>query len=121
VTLHCPLTPETEHLIDAAALERMKATAYLVNTARGPIVEPVALARALAEGWIAGAALDVTEPEPLSARSALLGSPNLLVVPHIGSATHGTREAMADISVDNLLAAVRGERMPHCVNPEVYR
>jgi glyoxylate reductase len=120
VTLHCPLTPETEHLIAAAALERMKDTAYLVNAARGPIVDPVALARALAEGWIAGAALDVTEPEPLPAGSSLAGAPNLIVVPHIASATHRTREAMADIAVDNLLAALRGERMPHCVNPGVY-
>ena len=79
-----------------------------------------ALAAALHEGAIAGAALDVTDPEPLPAGHPLLAAPNLLVVPHLGSATHATREAMADIAVDNLLAALRGERMPHCVNPEVY-
>ena len=98
----------------------MKPTAYLINTARGPIVDQAALARALGEGWIAGAALDVTDPEPLPADHPLLEAPNLLVVPHIGSATHRTREAMAEIAVDNLLAALAGEPMPHCVNPEVY-
>ena len=120
VTLHCPLTPETEHLIDAGALERMNDTAYLVNTARGPIVDSVALARALAEGAIAGAALDVTDPEPLPPDNPLAAAPNLVLVPHIASATHRTREAMADMAVDNLLAGLRGEPMPHCVNPEVY-
>ena len=120
VTLHCPLTPETEGLIDAEALERMKDTAYLVNTARGPIVDQSALARALSEGSIAGAALDVTDPEPLPQGNPLHDAPNLVLVPHIASATHRTREAMADMAVDNLLAALRGERMPHCVNPEVY-
>ena len=120
VTLHCPLTPETEHLIDADALRWMKDTAYLINTARGPIVDPVALERGLSEGWIAGAALDVTEPEPLPPRNPLASAPNLVLVPHIASATHRTREAMADIAVENLLAALRGEPMPHCVNPEVY-
>jgi glyoxylate reductase len=120
VSLHVPLTEETRGLIDDAALQRMKPTAYLVNTARGPLVDQGALERALREGWIAGAALDVTDPEPLPADHPLLGARNLLVVPHIGSATHRTREAMADLAVDNLLAALRGERMPHCVNPEVY-
>lgn len=120
VTLHCPLNRETEHLIDAAALQCMKETAYLVNTARGPLVDSVALGRALTEGSIAGAALDVTEPEPLPPRNPLVDAPNLVIVPHIGSATHRTREAMADIAVENLLAALRGDRMPHCANPEVY-
>jgi phosphoglycerate dehydrogenase-like enzyme len=98
----------------------MKRTAYLVNTARGPIVDQEALERALREGWIAGAALDVTDPEPLPPTDPLLSAPNLLVIPHLGSATHRTREAMASISVDNLLAGLAGEPMPHCVNPEVY-
>ena len=98
----------------------MKPSAYLVNTARGPIVDSAALERALKEGWIAGAALDVTDPEPLPADAPVLTAPNLLVVPHIASATHATREAMADMAVDNLLAALAGERMPHCANPEVY-
>ena len=120
VTIHCPLTPETRGLIGAAELGAMKRTAWLVNTARGPIVDHAALERALREGRIAGAALDVTDPEPLPADHPLLTAANLLVVPHIGSATHRTREAMAEIAVDNLLATLAGERMPHCVNPEVY-
>jgi glyoxylate reductase len=120
VSVHTPLTEETRALVDEDAFARMKRTAYLVNTARGPIVDHVALGRALREGAIAGAALDVTDPEPLPAGHPLLDAPNLTVVPHIGSATHATREAMADMAVHNLLAALAGERMPYCVNPEVY-
>jgi glyoxylate reductase len=117
VTLHCPLTPGTRGLIGDAALGRMKPTAYLVNTARGPIVDTGALARALHAGEIAGAALDVTDPEPLPGDHPLLEAPNLLVVPHIASATHATRERMADIAVDNLLAGLAGRPMPHRVSP----
>ncbi len=120
VSLHCPLTPETRGLIDDEALAAMKPSAYLVNTARGPIVDTDALTRALAAGEIAGAALDVTDPEPLPAGHALLDAPNLLVIPHLGSATHATRERMADMAVDNLLAGLDGERMPNCANPQVY-
>jgi lactate dehydrogenase-like 2-hydroxyacid dehydrogenase len=120
VSIHTPLTAATRGLIGEAELRAMRETAYLVNTARGPIVDATALERALREGWIAGAALDVTDPEPLPADHSLLTAPNLLVVPHLGSATHRTREAMADLAVDNLLAGLAGERMPHCVNPEVY-
>ena len=115
VSLHCPLTPETFHLIDAAALERMKPTAILINTARGPIVDQEALAQALHLGTIAGAALDVTDPEPLPPQDPLLDAPNLIVVPHIGSATRAARERMADIAVENLLAALDGQPMPHPV------
>jgi glyoxylate reductase len=115
VSVHCPLTPATFHLIDAAALERMKPTAILINTARGAIVDQQALARALHDGMIGGAALDVTDPEPLPPDDPLLKAPNLIVVPHIGSATHSARERMADLAVDNLLAALAGERMPHQV------
>ncbi len=120
VTLHCPLTPETRGLIGTEALRRMKPTAYLVNTARGPIVDTDALAAGLHAGEIAGAALDVTDPEPLPGDHPLLDAPNLLVIPHLGSATHATRERMADMAVDNLLAGLAGERMPNCANPEVY-
>lgn len=120
VTLHAPLTPDTRGLIDAAALRRMKPTAYLINTARGPLVDTGALARALHEGEIAGAALDVTDPEPLPGDHPLLDAPGLLVVPHIASATHATRERMAEMAVDNLLAGLAGERMPNCANSEVY-
>jgi len=116
VTLHCPLTPETRGLIGAEALRRMKPTAYLVNTARGPVVDTDALAAALHGGEIAGAALDVTDPEPLPGDHPLLDAPNLLVVPHVASATHATRAKMADIAVDNLLAGLAGKPMPHSVN-----
>jgi glyoxylate reductase len=116
VSLHCPLTPETYHLIDDAALSRMKPSAILVNTARGPIVDHDALRRALTSGEIAGAALDVTDPEPLPPDDPLLEAPNLIVVPHIGSATRAARERMADLAVDNLLAGLDGQPMPHQVN-----
>ena len=116
VSLHPPLTPETRGLIDDAALRRMKPTAYLVNTARGPVVDTDALVRALHGGEIAGAALDVTDPEPLPGDHPLLDAPNLLVLPHLGSATHATRERMADMAVDNLLAGLRGEPMPNQVS-----
>jgi glyoxylate reductase len=115
VSLHCPLTPDTRHLINAAALARMKPTAILINTARGPIVDQKALAEALRSRTIAGAALDVTDPEPLPADDPLLDTPNLLVVPHVGSATHATRERMADLAVENLMAALDGRPMPHSV------
>jgi glyoxylate reductase len=113
VTLHCPLTPATHHLIDAAALAAMKPAAILVNTARGGIVDQVALAAALRDGVIGAAALDVTDPEPPPAGDPLLSAPNLLVLPHIGSATVAARERMADMAVDNLLAALAGAPMPH--------
>lgn len=106
VSVHCPLTDETRGLFGDAEFAAMKPTAVLVNTARGPIVETEALRRALIDGAIGGAALDVTDPEPLPADHPLLEAPNLLVVPHIGSATHRTRERMADMAVDNLLAAL---------------
>jgi glyoxylate reductase len=115
VSLHTPLTPETRHLIDARALARMKPTALLVNAARGGVVDQDALRAALHDGEIAGAALDVTDPEPLPADHPLLDAPNLLVVPHIGSATVRTRAKMAAMAVDNLLAALAGRPMPHPV------
>jgi glyoxylate reductase len=113
VSLHVPLTPATRHLIDAAALARMRESAFLVNTARGGVVDQAALRDALIGGRIAGAALDVTDPEPLPPDDPLLDAPNLLVVPHIGSATAGTRAKMAAMAVDNLLAALDGQPMPH--------
>ena len=113
VSLHCPLTPQTRHLIDADALARMKPTALLVNTARGPIVDTEALRRALHEGTIAGAALDVTDPEPLPADHPLLAAPNLLVLPHVGSATTRARARMTEIAVDHLLAGLAGEPLGH--------
>jgi glyoxylate reductase len=116
VSVHCPLTPETHHLIDAAALARMRPSAILINTARGPIVDQRALVQALHEGTIAGAALDVTDPEPPAPDDPLLSAPNLIVVPHIGSATRPARERMTELAVENLLAGLQGRQMPHQVN-----
>ncbi len=113
VSLHTPLTDATRHLIGAPELRRMKASAYLINTARGGVVDQAALKEALETGEIAGAGLDVTTPEPLPHDDPLLTAPNLLVVPHIGSATTRTRARMADMAVDNLLAALAGKAMPH--------
>jgi len=113
VSLHCPLTPATRHLVGTEALARMKPSAYLINTARGGVVDQVALRLALLAGEIAGAALDVTDPEPLPADDPLLQAPNLLVVPHVGSATVRTRERMAEMAVENLLAALAGRPMPY--------
>jgi glyoxylate reductase len=115
VSVHTPLTPETRHLIAAGALARMKPTALLINTARGGVVDQDALRDALHAGGIAGAALDVTDPEPLPADHPLLDAPNLLVVPHVGSATVRTRAKMAAMAVENLLAALDGRPMPHPV------
>jgi lactate dehydrogenase-like 2-hydroxyacid dehydrogenase len=120
VSLHCPLLPETHHLVNEGALRRMKSTAILINAARGQVVDPDALVRALREGWIAAAALDVTDPEPIAADHPLVGLSNCIVVPHIGSATVLTRNRMATRAAENLLAGLRGERLPYCVNPEVY-
>jgi glyoxylate reductase len=98
----------------------MKQSAILVNTARGQIVEPDALYRALSTGQIAGAALDVTEPEPIRMDSPLLTLDNLIIAPHIGSASRQTREKMANMAIENLIAGLKSDRLPYCVNPEVY-
>jgi glyoxylate reductase len=116
VSLHVPLTEGTRHLIDAAALARMKPTAHLINTARGGIVDQEALAHSLRAGEIAGAALDVTDPEPLPPDHPLLAAPNLIVLPHVGSATRRTRERMAAMAVENLEAGLAGRPMPHQAN-----
>ena len=120
ISLHVPLTPQTRNLINADTLRLMKPTAVLVNTSRGPVVETDALLHALKEGWLATAALDVTDPEPLPPEHPLFSLPNCLVVPHIGSATYNTRRKMALTACENLLAGLEGRRLPHCANPEVY-
>ncbi|WP_249012197.1 D-glycerate dehydrogenase [Conexibacter sp. DBS9H8] len=115
VSLHCPLTPATRHLINAGTLAQMPSRAILINTARGGIVDQRALAAALAGGQIAGAALDVCDPEPLPAEDPLWQAPNLLITPHIGSATVTARTQMAEIAVTNVLAALAGEPVPNPV------
>ena len=120
VSLHVPLTSQTRHLINLDALQLMKQSAILINTSRGPIVDQEALITALKNGWISGAALDVTDPEPLPPDNELFSLKNCLVVPHIGSATWNTRRMMAETACDNLIAGLEGKRLPHCVNPEIY-
>jgi glyoxylate reductase len=120
VTLHTPLTAETFGLINKSRLSLMKPTAILINAARGPLVDTSALLKALKQHTIASAALDVTDPEPLPPDHPLYRLPNCLIVPHIGSATIQTRRKMAELACENLLAGLRGERLPYCVNPEVY-
>jgi glyoxylate reductase len=120
VSLHTLLNEETRHLIDADAFAKMKPTAILVNTSRGPVVDPHALYTALVGGQISYAALDVTEPEPIPADSPLLGLDNIIIVPHIGSASVATRGKMAQMAAENLIAGLKGERLPNCANPEAY-
>ncbi|MEJ2638058.1 MAG: D-glycerate dehydrogenase [Desulfosarcinaceae bacterium] len=115
VSLHVPLTPETRHLIDAAALGRMKPTAFLINTARGPVVDEAALVTALRSGKIQGAALDVYEAEPALA-PGLAELDNAVLLPHMGSATWETRTRMTALAAENLLAGLAGERPPNCLN-----
>jgi glyoxylate reductase len=108
VSLHCPMTEETRHLINEKSLLRMKRTAYLINTSRGPVVDEGALARALRDGRLAGAALDVYEREPV-VHPDLLPLENVLLIPHLASATTETRTAMADLAVSNALAVLDGQ------------
>ena len=120
VTIHAELTPATRHFIGAPELRRMRRSAFLINAARGPIVDESALVRALREGWIAGAGLDVYENEPALA-DGLASLPNVVLAPHTASATVDTRARMATIAATNTIAHLRGERAPDCVNPEVYQ
>jgi glyoxylate reductase len=120
VSLHVNLSEQTRGLINAERLGWMKPTAILVNTSRGPVVDQQALYEALRDGVIAGAALDVTDPEPLPGDDQLLSLEQCLVVPHIASASRPTRARMAEMAAANLLAGIRGERLPTPVNPEVY-
>jgi glyoxylate reductase len=120
VSLHSPLNAETRHQIGKRELALMKPTAFLINTARGAIIDEAALARALKKRQIAGAGLDVFEHEP-DVTPALLKMPNVVATPHLGSAVVEVREQMANIVVDNILALLDGKTPPNCVNPEVLR
>lgn len=120
ITLHTPLTPETRGIINQTTLNMMKPNAILINAARGALVNTADLTKALRDHRIAAAALDVTDPEPLPPSHPLYSLPNCLIVPHIGSATRQTRRKMAELACKNLLAGLRGEPLPHCINPEVY-
>jgi glyoxylate reductase len=119
VTIHTLLTEETRHLIDAAALEMMKTSAYIINAARGPIIDEAALVEALKSGQIAGAGLDVYESEPEMAEG-LAACETAVLLPHLGSASRGTRDKMATMAANNAIAMLRGEKAPNCVNPKVY-
>jgi glyoxylate reductase len=120
LTLHVPLMPETRHFIGRAELETMKPEAWLINTSRGPVVDQAALAEALRAGRPLGAALDVTDPEPIAMDDPLLSLPNVIIAPHIASGSLATRSQMAEMAVDNLLAGLAGQRPPNCVNPELF-
>jgi phosphoglycerate dehydrogenase-like enzyme len=120
LSLHVPLNDGTHHLIDRQALKAMKSSAILINAARGAVVDTDALLEALDNDWIAGAGLDVTDPEPLPPDHPLYHNPRCLILPHIGSATHHTRKTMAYIAGQNAAAGLAGNQLPHCANPEVY-
>jgi glyoxylate reductase len=120
VSLHVPLTPQTHHLMGEAEFRVMKPSSILVNTSRGAVVDTEALYQALANGLIGGAALDVTDPEPFPVLHPLLTLPNCLIIPHLGSASVATRTRMACMAAENIIAGLRGDVLPHCVNPEVY-
>ncbi|HZQ08005.1 MAG TPA: D-glycerate dehydrogenase [Anaerolineae bacterium] len=120
VSIHTDLNASTRHLFNDAAFSKMKPSAILINSARGPIIDPNALYVALSSGKIRAAALDVTEPEPINMDSPLVQLPNCLIVPHIASASIATRGKMAEIAAKNLIAGVNGERLVTPVNPEVY-
>ena len=120
LSLHVPLTDETTHMISTDQFKRMKSSAILINTSRGPVVDPRALYQALKDGDIAHAALDVTEPEPIPPDDPLLTLDNCIVVPHIASSSRATRGKMATMTADNLDAGLAGQPLPNCVNPEVY-
>jgi glyoxylate reductase len=121
VTINTPFTKETFHLVDEKKLRLMKKTAYLINNARGPIVDEKALYKALKEGWIAGAALDVFEQEPTPMETPLLKLDNVVVAPHISSSSYETRSRMAEMVAENLVAFFEGKTPPNLVNPDVAK
>ena len=121
ISLHTPLTPTTRHLINADAFNKMKQNAILINTARGGVVDSDALYDALKNKRIFAAGLDVTEPEPLPADHPLLTLDNITIMPHLGSASKTTRTKMSWMAAENLISGLKGEHLPNCVNPQVYK
>jgi glyoxylate reductase len=121
VSVHTPLTPDTRHLINAAKLKIMKPSAILINTSRGAVIDEKALVIALQEHWIAGAGLDVFEKEPIDPKNPLLELDNVVIIPHMGSATTQTRSKMSETAARNLLAVLRGTPPPSWLNPEVEK
>lgn len=121
VSLHVPLTGQTHQFFDAHMFAKMKPSAILINTARGAILDQTALYNALSSGKLAAAGIDVCEPEPMPMASPLLTLKNLVIAPHIASAGKETRQRMAVMAAENLLAGLRGEKLPHCANPQVYQ
>ncbi|MFQ6096962.1 MAG: 2-hydroxyacid dehydrogenase [Armatimonadota bacterium] len=121
VTLHCPLTEQTRHLIGARELSLRGPHSFLIHTSRGPVADQAALYLAFMSGVIHGAALDVTEEEPIPPASLLLSLPKVVITPHIASASHATRRNMATMAAENLVAGLRGRPSPHWANPEVAR
>ena len=120
LSIHVPLTPETNRFIGEKQLKMMKKSAILVNLSRGPVVDTDALYKALKKGWIAGAGLDVFDPEPVPKDHPVLGLDNVVVLPHIGSASNRSRRDMHLLAARNLVAGLKGERLEQCANPEVY-
>ena len=119
ISLHTNLDAFSWHMIEDAEFNLMKPTAYLVNTARGPLIDQVALTKALQSNQISGAALDVLEKEPPAEDDPIFTLPNIICFPHIGTATEETRRAMRELAVQNLIAVITGEKPPAPVNPEV--
>ena len=120
ISLHVPLTPETHGFIGEKQLRSMKKSAILINLSRGPVVDTEALYNSLTKGWIAGAGLAVFDPEPVPTNHPILGLDNVVVLPHIGSASSGSRREMHLLAARNLISGLKGERLEECANPELY-
>jgi len=120
ISLHTPLTPDTRHLINSESLAKMKSSAVLINTSRGPVVDLDALYETLKEHRIFAAGLDVTEPEPLPLEHPLFTLDNIVIAPHIASASKAARDKMSWMAAKNLISGLKGDRLPNCVNPQVY-
>jgi glyoxylate reductase len=116
LSIHANLNNESKYMINESKLKRMKNTAYLINTSRGQLVDEMSLIKALKNNWIAGAALDVFESEPLTASSPLIRMENVVLLPHIGSATYQVRSKMSEIAAQNIIEILEGRKTPYLVN-----